>query len=92
MCATKLTPTACSTLSGQPQGFEAHIQTIPSHTDVVAVAGSIRGSLFNAVTDAGESPELAIRLAEIFAWDLDFLHGHACGRHISMFSSRRNCI
>jgi len=56
----------------QPQGFEAHIQTIPSHTDVVAVAGSIRGSLFNAVTDAGESPELAIRLAEIFAWDLDF--------------------
>ena len=56
----------------QPQGFESHIQSIPSRTDVVAVAGSIRGSLFNAVTDAGESPELAVRLAEIFAWDLDF--------------------
>jgi murein DD-endopeptidase MepM/ murein hydrolase activator NlpD len=56
----------------QPQGFESHIQTIPSHTDVVAVTGNIRGSLFNAVTDAGESPELAVRLAEIFAWDLDF--------------------
>jgi murein DD-endopeptidase MepM/ murein hydrolase activator NlpD len=56
----------------QPQGFESHIQTIPSRTDVVTVAGSIRGSLFNAVTGAGESPELAVRLAEIFAWDLDF--------------------
>jgi murein DD-endopeptidase MepM/ murein hydrolase activator NlpD len=56
----------------QPQGFESHIQTIPSRTDVVTVAGIIRGSLFNAVTDAGESPELAVRLAEIFAWDLDF--------------------
>jgi len=56
----------------QPQGFESRIQAIPSHTDVVAVAGNIRGSLFNAVTDAGESPELAVRLAEIFAWDLDF--------------------
>ena len=56
----------------QPEGFESHIQTIPSRTDVVAVTGNIRGSLFNAVTDAGESPELAVRLAEIFAWDLDF--------------------
>lgn len=56
----------------QPQGFESHIQTIPSRTDVVTVTGTVRGSLFNAVTDAGESPELAVRLAEIFAWDLDF--------------------
>jgi len=56
----------------QPLGFESHIQSIPSRMDVVAVTGNIRGSLFNAVKDAGESPELAIRLAEIFAWDLDF--------------------
>jgi murein DD-endopeptidase MepM/ murein hydrolase activator NlpD len=56
----------------KPQGFQSHIQTIPSRTETVAVTGNIRGSLFNAVTDAGESPELAVRLAEIFAWDLDF--------------------
>ena len=55
-----------------PEGFQSHIQAIPSHTDVVSVVGNIRGSLFNAVKDAGESPELAIRLAEIFGWDLDF--------------------
>src|SRR5262249_47428419 len=32
----------------------------------------VHGSLFQAVVDAGEKPELAIRLAEIFGWDLDF--------------------
>jgi murein DD-endopeptidase MepM/ murein hydrolase activator NlpD len=57
-----------------PRGrdFHAEIKTIPSHTDVAGVTGKVRDSLFNAVTDAGESPELAMRLAEIFGWDLDF--------------------
>lgn len=57
-----------------PQGAEFHseIETIPSETKTVGVTGEIRGSLFNAVTDAGEKPELAMRLADIFGWDLDF--------------------
>jgi murein DD-endopeptidase MepM/ murein hydrolase activator NlpD len=56
----------------QPAGLQAQIQTITTHTDAVAVSGSVRGSLFNGVKDAGESPELAVRMAEIFGWDLDF--------------------
>jgi murein DD-endopeptidase MepM/ murein hydrolase activator NlpD len=52
--------------------FEARIEAIPSHTEITAVSGTIENSLFNAVTDIGESPELAIRMAEIFGWDLDF--------------------
>jgi murein DD-endopeptidase MepM/ murein hydrolase activator NlpD len=57
-----------------PRGndFHSEIQIIPSETKTVGVTGEIRGSLFNAVTDAGEKPELAMRLAGIFAWDLDF--------------------
>jgi murein DD-endopeptidase MepM/ murein hydrolase activator NlpD len=57
-----------------PRGrtFHAEIKPIPSHTEIAGVTGEIRDSLFNAVTDAGESPELAMRLAEIFGWDLDF--------------------
>ena len=57
-----------------PQGndFHSEIETIPSQTKTVGVTGEIRGSLFNAVTDAGEKPELAMRLAVIFGWDLDF--------------------
>lgn len=61
-------------LSIEPSGGDFHstIQTIPSHTDEVGVVGQVDGSLFQAVTDAGEKPELAMRIAEIFAYDLDF--------------------
>src|SRR5277367_980939 len=61
-------------LSIAPTGdaFHSEIETIPSHTDEAGVSGRVEGSLFQAVTDAGERPELAMRLAEIFGWDLDF--------------------
>jgi len=52
--------------------FYSEIQTIPSETATAGVAGEIRGSLFESVVDAGEKPELAMRLAEIFGYDLDF--------------------
>jgi murein DD-endopeptidase MepM/ murein hydrolase activator NlpD len=53
-------------------GFAAAISTIPSRTEIQTIGGQIRDSLFNAVSDAGESPELAVRLAQIFGYDLDF--------------------
>jgi murein DD-endopeptidase MepM/ murein hydrolase activator NlpD len=61
-------------LSIAPRGDDVHseIETIPSRTQTVGVGGEIDGSLFQAVTDAGEKPELAMRLAAIFAFDLDF--------------------
>ena len=36
------------------------------------VQGVITSSLFGAVSDAGEDDQLALDLAEIFAWDVDF--------------------
>jgi murein DD-endopeptidase MepM/ murein hydrolase activator NlpD len=54
------------------EGFSAEVQSIPSHTEVSVVSGELEDSLFHAVEDAGESPELAMRLAQIFAYDLDF--------------------
>jgi murein DD-endopeptidase MepM/ murein hydrolase activator NlpD len=53
-------------------GFHAEIKDIPSQIKIVGVAGTINGSLFEGVMDAGETPELAMRLADIFRWDLDF--------------------
>jgi murein DD-endopeptidase MepM/ murein hydrolase activator NlpD len=52
--------------------FHSEIQTIPSETQVAGVTGAIHDSLFGAVIEAGEKPELAMRLADIFGWDLDF--------------------
>jgi len=56
----------------QESGYHAEIRQIPSHTDTLTITGTVHESLWEAVTGAGESPELAMRLAEIFGWDLDF--------------------
>ncbi len=56
----------------EERGFTAQVKEIPSKTEIAAVAGRIDDSLFNAVEDAGESAELALRLAQIFGYDLDF--------------------
>jgi murein DD-endopeptidase MepM/ murein hydrolase activator NlpD len=53
-------------------GFSAEVRAIPSRTEVTAVSGQLDDSLFHALEQAGESPEIAMRLAEIFGYDLDF--------------------
>jgi murein DD-endopeptidase MepM/ murein hydrolase activator NlpD len=52
--------------------FSADVKPIPSKTEIANVAGKIDDSLFNAMVQAGESPELAMQLAQIFGYDLDF--------------------
>jgi len=61
-------------LSIAPVGddFQSQIDQVPTHSATIGVSGKIDGSLFQAVTEAGEKPELAMRLAAIFAFDLDF--------------------
>jgi murein DD-endopeptidase MepM/ murein hydrolase activator NlpD len=46
---------------------------IPYTTEVARVRGTIESSLFEAVTNTGESDVLAMNLADIFAWDIDFI-------------------
>jgi len=62
------------TLSVASQNGQLHaaVETIPVTTETDPVSGKVEGSLFDAVTQAGESPELAMRIADIFSWDLDF--------------------
>ena len=52
--------------------FEATSRQVPSSTEIVAIQGNVRSSLFDAILERGEHAELAVRLADIFAWDLDF--------------------
>jgi len=56
----------------QSQGFSAEVREIPTHTEAVVVSGRLEDSLFNAVEDAGESAEVAMRMVQIFGYDLDF--------------------
>jgi len=41
--------------------------------EIVCFEGEIEGSLYQAMTDYCNSGQLAVQLAEIFAWDIDFL-------------------
>jgi murein DD-endopeptidase MepM/ murein hydrolase activator NlpD len=56
----------------EDKGFSAKVNEIPSKLEVAAFSGRVDDSLFNAIEQAGESPELAMRLAQIFGYDLDF--------------------
>jgi murein DD-endopeptidase MepM/ murein hydrolase activator NlpD len=53
-------------------GFSAEVKEIPSHVEVSVISGELEDSLFRAVEDAGESAEVAMRLAQIFGYDMDF--------------------
>jgi murein DD-endopeptidase MepM/ murein hydrolase activator NlpD len=50
----------------------AELRTREYETRTSVVGGRIESTLFAAVEDAGESDQLALDLAEIFQWDVDF--------------------
>lgn len=49
-----------------------NVQPIPYEIFRVPVAGVIRDSLFAAVEAIGEKPSLALDMADLFAWQVDF--------------------
>jgi len=54
-------------------GLTAQRSNIPYIIETDLVEGTISSSLFEAVEEIGEGAELAIELAGIFAWDIDFI-------------------
>ncbi len=56
----------------QFESLTAIVNKIPSTVATVPICATLEDSLFESINSAGESPELAIRMAELFAWDLDF--------------------
>ncbi|RMF92646.1 MAG: M23 family metallopeptidase [Nitrospinota bacterium] len=54
------------------QGLEAKLETLALQTRLTRVAAVIEDTLYHAVLRAGEYPQLAFMLADVFAWDIDF--------------------
>lgn len=52
--------------------LEAEVLTRSYQTRTATLGGAVRSSLFAAVTEAGEQDQLALDIADIFAWDVDF--------------------
>lgn len=60
-------------ISREAEDFSVEKVPIPYTTKIARIRGTITSSLFEAVTSTGESDVLAMNLADIFAWDIDFI-------------------
>ena len=54
-------------------GYKAVLNDIKYEYQTIRVDGEIEDSLYAAVRKAGEHPALAVELADIFGWEVDFI-------------------
>jgi murein DD-endopeptidase MepM/ murein hydrolase activator NlpD len=59
-------------ITKEEDGFRAEIKPVPYEIFVTGVVGRIEDSLFQALADRGEQAQLALEIADIFGWDIDF--------------------
>jgi murein DD-endopeptidase MepM/ murein hydrolase activator NlpD len=53
-------------------GYAATIEKVPYAIATDGISGRVEDSLMQAVEDSGEQDQLALNLADIFGWDIDF--------------------
>lgn len=71
------------------EGFDVSRSPIPYAVKTSRVRGEIKTNLFDAVTDSGEDTELAVELANIFAWDIDFIRDIRAGDSFQVLVEKR---
>lgn len=71
------------------EGFSAKLENIVYDVTTSLVEGTIMTHLFQAVSDSGEQPILAIALAEIFAWEINFIRDLQPGDSFSLLVEKR---
>lgn len=59
-------------LKKEEENYKAEIKEFPYETEVKMISGTIEDNLIEAVNKEEEEDFLALSLAEIFAWDIDF--------------------
>jgi murein DD-endopeptidase MepM/ murein hydrolase activator NlpD len=60
-------------LTASPEGISIERIERPIASEVLRLEGAAESSLFGAMDGAGGDPELAVRIAQIYQWDIDFL-------------------
>jgi len=68
-----LSPSETLKVVRAPDGFSSDVIENPLEKDVRTASGTIRSSLFQAAGAAGIEEQTAMEIAEIFAWDIDFV-------------------
>ncbi len=70
-------------------GFAAQLVNIAYDLQLHRVSGVIRSNLFNSMTDCGEKPALAAALADVFAWEINFIRDLREGDEFSLLVEKR---
>jgi len=70
----RMSDTATLSVTRSESGFSANIIENPLETEQAALVGTIDSSLFGAVNRAGGSDTLAVTLADVFRYDIDFVN------------------
>jgi len=70
----RLSDTATLYVTRAGQGFDADIIENPLEIQETSMSGTIESSLFGAVNSAGGSDGLAVALADVFKYDIDFVN------------------
>ncbi|MDY0270059.1 peptidoglycan DD-metalloendopeptidase family protein [Trichloromonas sp.] len=71
------------------EGCDVDRVPIPYTVQTETLQGTISSSLFEAVAESNESAELAVALADIFAWDIDFIRDIKEGDAFSALVEKR---
>src|ERR1700722_13685632 len=68
----RLNPSETLKVTRDAAGFQADVLKNPLESHVITIRGVIDRSLFEAVNLAGGHDQIALALAQIFGWDIDF--------------------
>lgn len=71
------------------EGLVAHVEPIVYDFQLVRVSGTIRSSLFETLASTGESPILAVRIADIFGAEINFIKDLREGDSFSLLIEKR---
>jgi murein DD-endopeptidase MepM/ murein hydrolase activator NlpD len=75
-------------LRREGDGYETRTWEAEQLRQSARIAGVVNSSLYDAVAQLGEHPQLAGDFAEIFAWDVDFSHSVRRGDEFSILYER----
>jgi murein DD-endopeptidase MepM/ murein hydrolase activator NlpD len=73
-----------------PEGVTATRIERPLERETVRIEGTVESSLFAAMDAAGGNAELAVRVAEIYQWDIDFFRDLRTGDSFVVIADRQS--
>ena len=76
-------------LNGERANWQARLEKIEYEIRLARVGGEIASNLFSAMAASGETPALAMRLAEIFAWEINFIRDIRVGDSFRLLVEKR---